>query len=153
MPVQAEYISRRIAKGCCFRSCADANGLQKLASIRDYFLHCLWDIVDHDRDRKSRLGGRLAAGYPGPADFPQGVVRGDIPILANSEQPPEGFLVKEGRLFDIDRKDLQVTNLAISKTGVLLIFHTLLFKAKKVVWPETQLTKMGNHYAKLAIPE
>src|SRR5437660_11983879 len=81
------------------------------------------NAVNHDVDQEARLRRRWTSSHPSAAYFAHGIVKGDAPIAAGSDLPSENLSVKRRRLIDVDRRHLDVTDFAISKSRLLIVFH------------------------------
>ena len=116
MLVQADQISRWVEKfrGDLRRVCAD--GLHHLAAARDDGLESGSCAVHHHVHHETWRRMSRPPQHPGSADFTHSVVKGCPAFVVGPDFPAEHAFIEVRRAGDVRSGNLDVTNLAVSKS-------------------------------------
>src|SRR5438876_5292158 len=115
--VQADHVPGRIPEPRRDLLRVPADRLHERPAMRDDVLDGRGDALHHDVDHEARSAGGWPAEYPGPADRAHRVVERRRAVAALANPPAEDLLVEFGGLADVERRDLDVADLAVGRGG------------------------------------
>ncbi len=111
--VEAEHVSCGIAKPCGNLGRIPADGLHELAAVDNHGVNGRGHTVNPDVNEQSRPRPRLPAGHPRPTYFTRGVVECGVAVPALPDPPAENFGVEVARTLNVNRRYLDVADLAV----------------------------------------
>src|SRR5580692_5934469 len=115
--VDAQHISRRIAKFRGDLGRIRPDGLHDLASVLDDQLYGGCCVVHHDVDHQPGRGLRRAAKHPDAAHFAHSIIKRRVTVVVLADLPAEDTFIEVSRYGDVRSRNFDVANLAVSKCG------------------------------------
>jgi hypothetical protein len=93
--------------------------------MRDYSFDSRGGAFNHDVNQQAGLRHRLAAKNPCAANFAHGVVKRDAAVATRSNLPTENLSVKRGRLINVNRWNLDITDFPVSQGWLPAVFQSV----------------------------